>query len=40
MIDPVRGPVQFVVRVLEVGTAPVRGLARLGSDSLLAEVPR
>jgi len=38
VIDPVRGPVQFVVRVLEVGTAPVRGLARLGSDSLLAAV--
>lgn len=38
MIDPVRGPAQFVVRVLEVGTAPVRGLARLGSDSLLAAV--
>ncbi len=38
MIDPVRGPVQFVVRGLEVGTAPVRGLARLGSDSLLAAV--
>ncbi len=30
--------VQFVVRVLEVGTAPVRELARLGSDSLLAAV--
>jgi len=36
VIDPVQGPAQFVVRVLEVGTAPVRGLARLGSDSLLA----
>ena len=35
-MNPVRGSAQFVVRVLEVGTAPVRGLARLGSDSLLA----
>ena len=35
-MDPVRGSAQFVVRVFEVGTAPVRGLARLGSDSLLA----
>ncbi len=38
MIDPVRGPVQFVVRVLEVGAAPVRGLVRLGGDSLFAAV--
>lgn len=36
VIDPVRGPVQFVARVPEVGTAPGCGLARLGSDSLLA----
>ena len=36
MVDPVRGSAQFVVRVLEVGTAPVRELARLGGDSLLA----
>lgn len=36
VIDPVRGPARFAVRVLDVGTAPVRGLARLGSDSLLA----
>ncbi len=36
MIDPVRGAVQLVTRALDVGTAPVRELARLGSDSLLA----
>ena len=35
MIDPVRGAVQLVTRALDVGTAPVRELARLGSDSLL-----
>lgn len=33
--DPVRGSVGFVVRVLELGTAPVRELTRLGSNSLL-----
>lgn len=35
MMDPVRGSAEFVVRVPETGAAPVRGLARLGSDSLL-----
>ena len=36
VIDPMRDAAQFVLRVLEVGAAPVRGLARLGSDSLPA----
>ncbi len=35
MVDPVRVSAQLVVRALEAGTAPVRELARLGSDSLL-----
>jgi len=34
--DPVRGSVQFVARVLDFGTAPVRELAGLAGDSLLA----
>jgi len=35
VVDPVRVSAQLVVRALEAGTAPVRELARLGSDSLL-----
>jgi len=34
VVDPVRVSAQLVVRALEAGTAPVRELARLGSDSL------
>ena len=35
VVDPVRVSAQLVVRALEAGAAPVRELARLGSDSLL-----
>jgi adenylate cyclase len=35
-VDPVRGSVRLVARLLEFGTAPARELARFGSDSLLA----
>ncbi len=35
VVDPVRVSAQLVVRALEASTAPVRELARLGSDSLL-----
>ncbi len=36
VVDSVRVSAQVVLRALEAGTAPVRGLARWGSDSLLA----
>lgn len=36
VVDPVRVSAQVMLRALEASTAPVRGLARLGSDSLLA----
>jgi len=35
VVDPVRVSAQLVVRALEAGAAPVRELARLGSDGLL-----
>jgi len=36
VVDSVRVSAQLALRALEAGTAPVRGLARWGSDSLLA----
>lgn len=36
MADPLRAPVDFVARVVELGLAGVNGLARVGSDILLA----
>ena len=36
MVDPVRGPANFVARVVEFGVAGVNEIARLGSEFLLA----
>lgn len=36
MVDPVRASADFVARIVELGTAGVNELARLGSNSLLA----